>query len=263
MNFKRRLQMFTGGGILQQNAINAARSNNAPLWFVPDGMQGAYQNSLLTLAAGLGDPVGGLMDQQYGIGVGGGSNVTQGTAGARPIIVALSGGHKGLSMDGTDDFLGSTLASTSAGTLIAAFLPTAASCSILSNGGSAAGVAGAAIRINGTSNMQLGVSNGTTQISISMDVFVSGTPYVCSGDWDAVAGKRAWVNGVAGTPNADTTVDPTDADLFAIGARQVAGANQFFTGTFVLGCKSPTKMSDADRIAIERFAAYLSGAAYT
>lgn len=244
--------------------IAAARRNNASLWFAgaPADLAGfVWQDSAGTTPATGTDPVGRLVDRA-------GSNAaTQATAANKPTLELQANGFFGMRFDGTNDSLlmpGLTLSNAANHTLITSARVTDISATrTIATGGASTGAAPrvAQIRVNATT--------GIIQVAYVTDAIVIGlvtgtgsnlnTPIVASVRQTSGT-ATGFLNGAVFAsiaPNAGATT----VSGGAIGS-QTTGAAEPMAGVTFLVCSCASAMPDADRIAIERFAALLSGATY-
>ena len=74
---------------LEAEAIAAASANGAALWYIGRDLAGVFEDSGGTIQAGVGSPVGLLLDRQYGLGRASGYPATQATAANKPAVMVL------------------------------------------------------------------------------------------------------------------------------------------------------------------------------
>lgn len=242
------------GSSLEQSAIAAVRSNGGALWYVPQSLAGVFQNSNGTGAPAFSSPVGYVADQA------GTAHITQATAGSRPTLVQLANGRPGLSFDGADDLLLSALTTGSAGTYIASFVATALALrSVMGNGATPLATAGANLGVTAAGAVRLQRSDGAANTPVQLGgAYSAGTPVVAAATWSGSAGVLR-VGGIQVASGSGPVA--TGAAAIAVGAASAAGTG-LWPGSVALACYAPVVMSAADIIAVERFAASLSGAAF-
>lgn len=238
----------------EANAIAAATRAGAALWYVRQDLVGTWQNSDASGAPAVSSPVGYVADQA------GTAHMTQATTANKPTLVQLANGRYALSFDGTDDRLTNAQTTGSAGTYIAAFVPTALALrGVMGNGATPLATAGANLGTTAAGTVRLQRSNGVANTPVQLGgSYSANNPVVASVTWNGATG----VVHVGGTQVASGSGPvATSAATLAIGAASAAGTGPW-AGTIVAACYAPIEMAANDRIAIERFAAWLSGAPY-
>lgn len=248
--------------ILRDAAQAAALANGASLWYAgrqQDLAGFVFQDSAGTTPATGTDPIGQLKDRT------GSFNATQATAANKPTLELQANGYYGMRFDGTNDSVDVPVFAVdiNSNTVIAAANNTSGAIDrVLFNQRSA----GNSIVAN------LGYSTGRplyVQRSDAAGVRAAtdaatrlNGPFVLTGENGSASGIVIRVNGATQATGTYVSLAPSTPTAASIGSAAVLGSN-FFVGLLWLVCVSPVQMPDADRIAIERFAALLSGAAYT
>lgn len=192
---------------------------------------------------------------------------TQATAASKPTLLLNAAGYFGWLHDGTD-FLsdGYLLSNTASHTLI-----TSATCNsalsvrtIATGGGAASGNPRVAqIRINQTTGrfeLVYLTDGGTVSSALLGATNYVNTPVVLS----AVFASGTATGYANGTSQGSLSVNAGATTVISAGLGTALGAApELFSGVIYLKCACAGTMPDADRIAIERFAALLSGASYS
>lgn len=240
---------------LKEQAIAAARRNNASLWFAgaPADLTGfVWQDSAGTTPSSGTDPIGRLTDRA-------GSNAaTQTTAGNRPTLELQSSGFYGMRFNGTNNTLIHSINSGSN--------PATKIVGFKSNITPAIGSYITPLS-SGTAPMLLS-SNAANRLCTYLNDFALSEPAVetLAGANNVYSMVIAAANNIAFFANGAARGVATNATTFAFNTGSAIGndpsSGRFFTGLIYLACISSTAMPNADRIAIERFAALLSGATY-
>lgn len=240
---------------LESLAIAAAKRNNAALWYVRQDLSNVYQDSAGTTHAAAGDPVGLLVDQSTT------NNGTQATTANKMTVQLLGTGAYGLSVTP-----GKTLGVN--GSIVAGTGYTV----IWAGDDSASGTGSDRFYACGTQsgtnlNMQV-IHKGSGTFSVAQygnDFATSGvysnTAHVFSGTLTGPSGTQSlFVDGVGA--NSRTGVAALISNNgYSFGA-PTTFSNTAATYTLGLFCLGPSAMPDADRKAIERFAASIIGATY-
>lgn len=256
---------------LESAAIAAARANDAALWYIGRDLAGVFEDSAGNTPAVLGGPVGLLRDRQYGVGGMAGFHLSQATAAAKPMIITLASGLLGINFDGIDDHMpiayrpmfaagGSTLVYSHDASLIgnSSFLLAESNVSSNSQVYSLAGIAAS----GGDIGSFLRNDANVAQMSF-LPVVASGrlgagvTTVVDSGA--SILGVR---NGSAGASVSYTRAGSYTFNRLTLCAAVRSSVLNWVGGRFGLVCSAPGVMPVSDRIAIERFAAYLVGVPY-
>lgn len=241
---------------LELLAIAAAKRNNAALLYVRQDLSNVYQDSAGTTLAAAGDPVGLLVDQSTT------NNGTQSTTAKKMTVQLLATGAYGLSVTP-----GKTLNVN--GAIVAGTGYTVIWAGNDATSGTGADRFYACGTQSGTNiNMQI-LHKGSGAFSVAHygnDFATSGlytnTAHVFSGTLTGPAGTQSlFVDGVsAATPRTGVAALISN-NGYAVGAPTVF-VNTVATHLFGLFCLGPSAMPDADRMAIERFAASIVGATY-
>jgi hypothetical protein len=187
----------------------------------------------------------------------------QATSGNRPTLELQANGYYGMRFDGVNDFLaGPAPASLPASeTIIAcgAFASTSTTQYLMAR---RVGASGVMLRCESAGNIIATGLTGAGFGTVDLGIAIVNAPDVLS----LVAQNndvKAWRNGVAGTPSITTFLaadTSTSVGLGNISGNAAAGSTM--NGKGWLYFWAPAAVPDADRIAIERFAALLSGATY-
>lgn len=245
--------------VLELNAIAAARRNAASLWYVPQSLAGVYQDSAGTTPAALNAPIG-LVTDMSGLG----RNATQATTANKPTVVRLANGRYAMQFDGSNDFLtGPAPASRpTAETFIFAGSWTVNGANIgyfLSRRGADGW---AYLRKSAADDAEVGWANGSVVNATVFDPLTdAGAATVVTGLAKSGAVSLR-VNGQVRITNTSAVVLASSATPVGLGSISGLSSSAPLPGSMSLACWLPGEMPDADRIAIERFAAYLSGAPY-
>lgn len=245
---------------LEAAAIAAARANNAALWYIGRDLAGVFEDSAGATPAVLGGPVGLWRDRQYGVGSASGVAASQATAANKPTLVMLASGYIGASFDGVNDFLSTTSNSIGANTvpytLIASaqHSPSSGALGIrqIICDGRGIGVADASYRTLHAGQGRYGLAAAGT-LSPGVALTASAT-YAGSGGVLTI--RR---NGAVDFTGSVPVPVPVSSSIF-IGQRN--NAAEYWWGSVALASACSGVMPDADRVAIERFAAHLVGVAY-
>lgn len=256
---------------LEAAAISAARANNAALWYIGRDLSGVFEDSAGTIPASVGAPVGLLRDRQYGVGNASGFHLSQATAAAKPVVVTLASGLLGWGLDGIDDHMPSTyrqLLGAGASTLIYSHDDSITGNSSFlfaeSSSTSVAQLYSLAAFAAGTQDVRAFLRNDSNSAALNF------VPYSVGGR--AGAGVTAAVDSgtsIATYRNGASTITLPYSrsgsytfNRLTLGASVRTSVQNFVGVRLGLVCSAPVAMSQADRQAIERFAAYLVGVAY-
>lgn len=256
------------GRSLEQEAIDAARRNNAALWYIPDSLAGVYQDAAGTTPATASSPIGRVNDQQYGptnaaLGSSAlGFVASQSLTGNRPTVTTLANGRRAMSFNGTSAYLDHAITSLlpNSHTVIMALRTSASGGSdrvahaVRSTSGNA--IMGQMYYPSGNVPTYIDRYNGFETVNQAFSA--TNDPHTFSAVTNNPTSRRVWLNGGAGVALATTTGTAT-TDKASIGAAWQPTVSQFWQGFISLVCVSNTAMPDSDRIAIERFGAYLAG----
>lgn len=184
----------------------------------------------------------------------------QATAANKPTLELQANGYYGMRFDGSNDQLKTTIQQVSAATsAIAAYKLGAAPTGYIMGAVNAGVTAGSGFDCQAATLTYSAIGTGTQGSATSV---VANTPivnsYVLSGSGKVLYQGGGVIGNAAGSFTITTAADA----LWALGnpGSNFAGINANMLAT--LFCVSPVALSDADRIAIERFAALLSGASY-
>lgn len=245
---------------LEAAAIAAARANNAALWYIGRNLAGVFEDSAGATQAVLGGPIGLWRDRQYGVGSASGFAASQATAANKPTLVALASGYIGASFDGVNDFLSTASnfigANTAAYTLIASaqHSPSSGALGIrqIICDGRGVGVADSSFRTLHAGQGRYGLAAAGT-LSPGVALTASAT-YAGSG---GVLTMRR--NGAVDFTGSVPVPVPVSSSVF-IGQRN--NSAEYWWGSVALTSACSGVMPDADRVAIERFAALLIGTTY-
>lgn len=194
-----------------------------------------------------------------------GYSALQTTAGNRPTLELQANGYYGMRFDGVTDTLNTAVIQTAVGnwtSIASASVPDfAAVYPFYSTRGATATPITGLIRTSLTANTEMVERNDASTLAIlaSTGTVIANTPFTIGG---TVSGgvSNLFVNGVLGNTGGAISGAVTLTSGY-IGSNGAAGG--FAKGLIFLVCASPAAMPTADRIAIERFAALLSGASYS
>lgn len=242
-------------------AIQAARANNASLWYVGNDPTGfVWQDSAGTVPATGTDPIGRLTDRA-------GSNAaTQSTAANKPTLELQANGYFWEKYDGVNDVMTDTLPASMAGacTLIVAarVTSTAATRTIATAGASVSGqqrVSQIRIETNGHLTVYWVNDAGTAPNRERIGSLLN-TTFVAATTSDGTTGRlffdSAQVGATVTIPGGATTV--TNG---VHGDRLTSGATEPLLGYKILTCKCLSVMPASDMATINAFAKLLGGIA--
>lgn len=252
---------------LESAAQAAATAESAVLHYVKPDFSNCWQDSAgTTPVTAAGQPLG-LMTPVIGSGL----NLLQSTAGARPTVIAAATVHlidqrPVMSFDAVNTYLTGSVAFFSSGsqmTVIASGIPANVSSTqdFVVAGGSGGNPKwprlGASAGKAATSVWQ----SDTTTNTVTGTTGTGAYPLVMSCTRDGSANKKLFVNGLQdGATN--STADGAIASFTRFRVGSGTSNAPTFSGPIALICVKVGTMSDANRQAIERFAAYLVGAGY-
>lgn len=245
---------------LEAAAIAAARANNAALWYIGRTLTGVFEDSAGATQAVLGGPIGLWRDRQYGVGSALGFAASQATAANKPTLVSLASGYIGASFDGVNDFLSTAPnfigANTAAYTLIASAQHSPSSVALgirqIICDGRGVGVADSSFVTLHAGQGRYGLAAAGT-LSPGVALTASAT---YAGGGGVLTMRR---NGAVDFTGSVPVPAPVSASVF-IGQRN--NSAEYWWGSVALASACSGVMPDADRVAIERFAAHLVGVAY-
>lgn len=245
---------------LEAAAVAAARANNAALWYIGRDLAGVFEDSGGAIPASLGSPVGLWRDRQYGVGSASGYPATQATAANKPTVAALSTGYFGALLDGVNDSLVTALnfigANTAAYTLISSAQHASGASAIgqrqILSDGRGIGVADSALRVLHAGSGRFG--------STATGTFPPGAAITTSATYAGSGGVLTLRRNGAVDYSAATAAPSSVSGGVFIGQRNTAA--EYWQGSIALACACAGVMSDAHRLAIERFAAHLIGVAH-
>lgn len=192
----------------------------------------------------------------------------QATAANKPTLELQANGYYGMRFDGTNDFLSNTLPLSNVAnhTLIVSGRVNSVSADrTLSTGGApttATAQRVAQIRVSQTGGLAqtVYVTDAVVVSQINGAVNLLNTSFV-GAVVAASATATLYVNGSSvGTTAINAGV--TTTSIGVTGGNKNTGAFEPMSGLIFLECRCASAMPDADRFAVERFAALLSGAAY-
>jgi len=249
---------------LEAAAIAAARRNDIALWYAPIGLVGVFQEGAGTTPANLGDVVGLIRDSQYGRGGIGGSGygASQATASRRPTVVQFGSGRAAARYDGVDDRLIGPVANAPAVEFmcVAGSVRTSDTANALI--GRRNGATGLMIRREATANALAAiVFDGTTSQSIVMGQPAAGERFVAT-VMAKSGGSKAWANGIPAGVLLTTFAPAVNTINVGIGSERGNAAASSLDGDVAFAAYGTTEPPEADRIAIERFAAFLAAIPY-
>jgi len=184
----------------------------------------------------------------------------QATSGNRPTLELQANGYYGMRFDGVNDTLSTAIVAASTGNTTIYALSQLSYSAYL--GGFFNNPEGQYMTTGATSvsvNDNVNASAGITGIT-STNTF--GVPAVLTGATRS-GSQKVWKNGtLANATTAAIAPSTAASSLYGIAVAGVTLPAAYKQGLYFLVCVGPASMPDADRIAIERFAALLSGASY-
>lgn len=233
---------------LRRRADAAAIRNGAMLLYGGMGADAAgnlFQENTPTTSAMDGSVVGYMRDVS-----GSGYHGTQTTN--KPTVEVVNGVYA-VRFNGASNRLSTTFPQpTSDFTFIAAITPDASATGVIFNGGAFS------VQFQKTTDTNLAQAKPNVGAQLNATTPAGGVPVVVSSRKQGTA-RSLYVNGTLG--GSDTSaVDFTGTGAYSIGAN-TAGASWLAMRGFLF-CMCNAAMSDADRIAIERFGAFLARASY-
>lgn len=239
-----------------EQAIAAARALDAALWFVRPDLGNVFQDAAgTTPVTAAGQPVGLLLDQQYGtiLTAGPGYHLSQATAAKRPVL-AVVGGEYCLVFDGNDDEMASTHSvQPTAEAMVMAYdrTSTGTGDSLMSHGPSGF-ASGCRLNIQANNSARVQLSSGNVVIGTE-----DGTQQV----WSAVISSGSQSSRWGGVENATGVLTYTGfAGPVNVG-RSTAGADYTAMNVF-LASSIPSSPTLSQLRAIERYGASLAGAPF-
>lgn len=245
---------------LEADAIAAATAAGAVLYYVKPDLSNAWQDSAATTpVTAVGQSVSRLT------AVVGSIAISQGTLSAAPLLTQTPGGYYAMQFDGVDDFLQTASQYWASGdnvTVIASGIPaeTATNRVFIHSGtsGSVPRYPYLAVNASDVATAVWRDDAGTGVAQCDGTLVLSDRPVVLSG---VKSGNdhSLFTQGVQEGSTVTATIGTTSFSRTRIGSATTTTG--YFQGPISLVCLGKT-MTTPQRQAIERFAAYLAGAAY-
>lgn len=242
-------------------AIAAAQANGAALWFAgnaADLIGNVFQDSAGTVQATDTDPIGFLKDRSNNL-----YSATQATAANKPTLELQANGYYGMRFDGVNDGLvaNTSVPARAAHTVIVSAKSTGTLASFPGLG--TAGVGGTAEVCNVFLDSG-GFASAIYKNDAAASTFVAASlPGSVSQNVPLVASYSCNGTVIQGRVNGATTAATVGipSGVYTVSTCRIGATN--LSGLVYLYCLTPVEMPAPDRIAIERFAALLSGASYS
>jgi hypothetical protein len=243
---------------LRDAAEAAALANGASLWYAgrEQDLSGfVFEDSAGTTPATGTDPIGQLKDR---------TGAFNATAANKPTLELQANGYYGMRFDGSNDALSVALisAGVNSHTVIGAGNCNSAILDKIMFAQRGATTTPIVAQLEWTGNQPRYVvrDNAGTLVANTSATAALNVPIVASGS-SGDGFRTLRVNGQIAAQTVLSALGATTVTANSIGQNATALTSSM-SGLIYLICVSPTFMVDADRIAIERFAALLSGAAY-
>lgn len=243
---------------LEQDALLAAKSAGAALWYLGNSLSGVFEDSAGSIPAAVGSPIGLLRDRS-----GTGIHASQATTAKKPVVVRMPSGYFAVLADGVDDALmfDHTPFGVPPSMIAAGYHIDASGSSWRTLVGLSDGTATARYQIFVSTSMA-----GTYERNDAGAYIQNGKAYSLAANTPVVVSRRRGATTTVNTFNGGDAINGapvaspftfTRASLCADG-----DVGDRLRGGLILACVSPVEIGAVDRTAIERFAAYLSGVRY-